>query len=936
MHIGWNEIRVRAARFADEWKDARYEKGDTQSFYNEFFEVFGVRRRRVASYEEPVRLLGARRGFIDLFWKGTLLVEQKSAGRDLAPAKTQALDYFPGLKDSELPRYILLSDFQTFELYDLDEGAPPLKFKLKEFPRHVNTFGFMLGIQTRQFRDHDPASIDAANLMGKLHDALEATGYRGHALERLLVRLLFCLFAEHTGIFEPGDFAALIQDRTREDGSDLGLWLNHLFEVLNTPREQRQSTLDPDLARFDYINGRLFEEHLPAAIFDTNMRNLLLEACDFRWSEISAAIFGSLFQFVMNPVERRKQGAHYTSERDILKVIEPLFLDELRAELARCKALQRGREAALHRLQDKIAGLRLFDPACGCGNFLVIAYRELRLLELEILKSLFPDRRQGWLDVASLSHVNVDQFFGIELDEFATLIAEVALWLTDHIANNQLSEEFGESYVRIPLKTSPSIRCGDALEMDWTEVLSPSDCSFVFGNPPFGGAKYQSTFQRAQVRRIANLGRSGGTLDFVTAWFFKAGEFVQRGGNALIGFVATNSITQGEQVAQLWPSLFGRYQLEISFAHRTFAWESEARGAAHVHVVIIGLAPRSRQPNFKRLFSYSDPYANPHETRHPALSAYLLDASGLADPHVVVTERNRPLADVPAIESGTQPIDNSHLIFNADERAVFLRQEPKARRFMRPFWGTTEFLSGAGRWILALQNATPAQLRAMPRVRNRLALVKKFRKASKRAQTLRIADFPTRFNVESIPTADYLAIPEVSSENREYIPIGWLSPPTIPSNLLRIIEGADLWHFGIITSRMHMAWARLIGGRLESRLRYSSGINYNCFVWPEANATQRSRISNLAQRVLDARTQAGSVSYEDMYDPIAMTPNLRRAHRNLDVAVDRLYRQSGFQSDADRVTFLLALYERAVAPLQVAARPARRRGREQAPQAEAP
>jgi hypothetical protein len=934
MHIGWNEVRIRAAHFAAEWRDAHYEKGETQSFYNEFFEVFGVRRRRVASYEEPVRLLGNRRGFIDLFWKGTLLVEQKSAGRDLAPAKAQALDYFPGLTDAELPRYILLSDFQSFELYDLDLGGEPLKFALADFPAHVEAFGFIQGIQPRSFREQDPASIEASALMGELHDLLKASGYSGHALERLLVRILFCLFAEHTGIFEPGDFVSLIQDRTREDGSDLGMWLNQLFEVLNQPHATRQRNIDPDLSRFDYINGRLFEERLPAAIFDSEMRQLLLRACEFRWGEISAAIFGSLFQFVMNARQRREQGAHYTSERDILKVIEPLLLDELRSEFERCKNLQRGRDNALHALQDRMASMRFLDPACGCGNFLVIAYRELRLLELDILKTLFPDRRQRRLDVSSLSHINVDQFYGVEIDEFATLIAEVALWLTDHIANNQLSLEFGDVYARIPLTASPTIRCGDALELDWTQVIRPEDCTYLLGNPPFRGSKQQSTLQREQVRRLANLGGAGGTLDYVCAWFLKAGEFVQRGGRqASIGFVATNSVTQGEQVAQLWPNIFHRYQLDILFAHRTFAWESEARGAAHVHVVIIGLIPRERQPNSKRLFSYSDPYSNPHETNHPAISAYLLDASGLADRHLVVRERNNPLSAAPAIESGTQPIDDSNLIFSAEERAAFLAEEPQAEQFMRPFWGTTEFLGGIERWILALQKASPAQLRAMPRVRERLDLVRQFRRKSRRQQTLRIADFPTQFNVETIPTGPFLAIPEVSSENREYIPIGWLNPPIIPSNLLRVIEGANLWHFGIITSRMHMAWARLVGGRLESRLRYSSGINYNCFVWPDATDPQKARISNLAQAILDARVQAGAIRYDDMYDPLAMRPELRRAHRNLDTAVDRLYRPAGFQTDAERVTFLLARYEGATAPLQAVARPARRRRAQDQPEA---
>jgi hypothetical protein len=432
MRLSWNEIRVRAASFAAEWRTAHYEKGETQSFYNEFFEIFGVRRRRVATFEEPVKLLGAKRGFIDLFWKDVLLVEQKSSGRSLVPAKAQALDYFPGLKEAELPRYILLSDFQTFELYDLDEGTPPVRFNLSELPQNVEALGFIIGVQKRTFRDQDPVNIEASELMGKLHDALKASGYEGHDLERLLVRLLFCLFADDTGIFEPRDiFETLIRERTSEDGSDTGPWLSNLFDVLNTPEDRRQRALDEDLKQFSYINGDLFAERLPIPAFDAAMRNRLIEACEFSWDAISPAIFGSLFQSVMNRRERRAQGAHYTTEKNILKVIEPLFLDELRAEFERLRVRRdNGRAAALRAFQDTLASLRFFDPACGCGNFLIIAYRELRTLETEVLKELNP-RGQRELDVSTLSKLDVSQFYGIEIGEFPARIAEVALWMMD-------------------------------------------------------------------------------------------------------------------------------------------------------------------------------------------------------------------------------------------------------------------------------------------------------------------------------------------------------------------------------------------------------------------------------------------------------------------------------------------------------------------------
>ena len=597
MRLSWNEVRTRAAAFSEEWHDASYEKGETQSFYNEFFQIFGVRRRNVARYEEHVTKLNDSQGFIDLFWPGVLIVEQKSAGRDLDSAYEQAGGYFDAIPDNEKPRYILVSDFQHFELRDLDETQTD-SFELKDLPAHVESFGFIMGVQRKTFRDQDPVNIEAAELVGKLHDALDLVGYRGENLERFLVRIVFCLFADDTGIFETRDiFSDFIETRTSKDGSDLGALLAQLFQVLDTPESERTRSLDEDLARFPYINGELFDGPLRIPAFNTSMRRLLLEACNFDWSNISPAIFGALFQSVMDPVERRAKGAHYTTEKNILKVIEPLFMNGLRAEFERLKVRKDSRRVSeLRRFQKKLMDLRFFDPACGCGNFLIIAYRELRQLEMDVIREIRTATvasGQEVLGVELISLVNVDQFYGMELGEFSARIAETALWMMDHIMNNRLSLEFGESYTRIPLITSPTIIAGDALETDWEVLLPREKCSFVFGNPPFAGAKFQSAEQREQVRRIASLGRSGGTLDFVTAWLIKAGEYVQTS-NARIGFVSTNSITQGEQVAQLWPILFERFKLEIAFAHRTFAWGSDARGKAHVHVVIIGLDRRAR------------------------------------------------------------------------------------------------------------------------------------------------------------------------------------------------------------------------------------------------------------------------------------------------------------------------------------------------------
>lgn len=934
MRLSWNEIRVRAATFSREWAGQGYEKGQTQLFYRDLFEVFGMPVRRVAAFEEPVKNLGDKRGFIDLFWKGVLLVEQKSAGLSLVKAKKQALDYFPGLKDVDLPRYVLLSDFQTFELYDLDE-AEDVSFSLADLPKHVEKLGFILGVQKRTFKDQDPVNIEASELVGTLHDALEESGYTGHDLEQFLVRIVFCLFADDTGIFEPRDiFLDLLENRTTVDGADLGGWLVQLFQILDTPEDKRGKKLDTDLARFPYINGELFKDTVRIPDFDSVMRKRLIEACSFDWSRISPAIFGSLFQSVMNSSERRAQGAHYTTEHNILKVCEPLFLDRLRDELESLKARKdTHRRSELAAFQKRLGELRFFDPACGSGNFLVIAYREIRVLELEVIRELREYSRaakeQMLLDATELSVVNVDQFYGIEIGEFAARIAETALWMMDHLLNNMLSLEFGRTYVRIPLKRSPHIAVANALEHDWKSVLTPQMCSYILGNPPFIGHQWRSDEQQADMARVWGTKGQVNRLDYVTCWFRKAADYTTGHSHIEIAFVATNSITQGEQVGILWPVLLkaGR---SIRFAHRTFQWNSEARGKAAVHCVIIGLSYSAAGE--RHIYEYDHVRGEPHLAKVNRINGYLTDGpdyviasrSSAPDGRLKLFQGSKPADGARLKAPGGGYITRSNLILDESQRVALLKREPSAAKWLRPYVGGDELISGEWRWCLWLKNANPSELRSAPAIVERLERVREGRLLSPTKSVREFAKFPTLFTQDRQPDTPYLGIPEVSSETREYIPMVMLEPTVIGSNKLLVMPGADLFYFGILTSAMHMAWMRAVGGRLKSDYSYSPAI-YNSFPWPEITEVQRKQVEALAQEVNDARAKFAKSSLEDLYDGDSMPPLLRKAHLTLDKAVDRLYRKRPFAFERERVEHLLDLYERAAVPLAPTVKRSRKR-----------
>jgi hypothetical protein len=944
MVLSWNEIKARAIEFSKEWENDFNEHAEAKSFMDAFFNVFGVPRRRVATFETNVKKGDGRQGFIDLLWKNTILIEFKSKGKDLDKAHEQAKGYFPGLKDEELPQYILVSDFERFRLYDLEENTT-IEFNLNELVNNVQHFGFIVGYQKKVYKEQDPANIQAAEKMGKIHDRLKEIGYEGHPLEVYLVRLLFCLFAEDTTIFNKQIFQDYIEQRTSVDGSDLAPRLQELFQVLNTPTEKRFRNIDEQLAEFPYVNGRLFEEILPVASFDRNMRQALLDCCLIDWSKISPAIFGSMFQSVMNPIERRNLGAHYTSETNILKLIKPLFLDDLWKEFESIK----DNKNQLPEFHKRLSTLKFLDPACGCGNFLVITYRELRLLELEILRTIYKHGQQ-FLDISDIIWLDVDMMYGIEYEEFPARIAEVAMWLMDHQMNMQISNEFGQYFARLPLKKAAKIVIGNALQIDWRSLIKneyieitannttvilnepeneyttvniktnnltiiderpstngkiqiKSSFDYILGNPPFVGKSNQSADQKADMEKIFAGYKGTGVLDYVTAWYLKAAQLIQNT-RTKVAFVSTNSISQGEQVGILWNILFNQFKIKIHFAHQTFSWRNEAKGNAAVHVVIIGFA--NYDTNNKSIFEYEDIKGGPHEIKVKNINPYLVEGKD-----IVVLKHTVTICNVPEISFGSMPNDGGNFIFTDEEKIDFINQGPESERFFKPLISAYEFLNGQKRWCLWLKNENPKEIKDNKLVCDRVENIRKLRSESNRQTTKKLADFPTLFGEDRQPNSNYVLIPRHSSENRKYIPLGFFDENSIVSDSCLFIKGAKLYHFGNLMSKMHMTWVKYTCGRIKSDYRYSNEMVYNNYPWPEnPTAKQIAAIEEKAQQVLDVRADFSNSSLAELYDPLTMPPALVKAHNELDKAVDLAYRPQPFTGEANRMVYLFELYEK--------------------------
>jgi hypothetical protein len=914
MSLTWKQIESNAVRFASEWADARYEKGETQSFYNELFGVFGVARRSVARYEEHVRLLGGGGGFVDLLWPGVLIVEQKSRGRDLGNATKQVGEYFDALPDGKKPRFQLVCDFQTFRLLDRDTRET-IEFPLAELPRHVRSFSFLLGKQNPKNRVPEQLNLDAVKYIVAIHDDLVESGYPARDMEALLTRLVYCLFADNAGVFQPrGRFADLIESRAESKG-DLGQLLSMVFQVLGQPAASRQRNLAEELVDLPYLNGGIFERAIAIPSFSRFAEEQIVAACQFDWSSISPAIFGSLYQSVLDPDERRNIGAYSASEANIRKVLDSLFLNELESQLSELRGPVPRRKERLEAFRDRLQRIRCFDPACGCGNFLAVAYRELRRVELAVMTELnrlgalvTPEARTPW--------VSLRQFLGIERRDYSARIAEVALWISDQLANNEASNALGIDFSRIPLTDGPEIVVGDALALDWIGLVAPSSEVFLFGNPPYKGTKQQTVAERELIRSLAALPGTGGTLDYVCGWIIKACEYAKAG--ACVGLVSVNSIVQGEQAGQLWPIVFHRFGLAIVFAHQPFKWFADTAHSSNVHVVIIGLGRADSPQAHRRLFVYSDPASCAAVLKCAAISPYLIPGDRLDDAETVVQEEPVPINGLSRLRTGTKPIDGGYYILTEAEREALVNAEPAAAGFIHPFIGGDEFIYGSSRYLLVLEKATPKQLRDMPAVHELVQRVSLYRSAkivrkngSKKLKSPTdpaLVGNPLRFHIRAFPKAPFLVIPEVSSERRRYVPIGWLRPPAIPSNLVKFIEGVSLADFALLTSSMHMAWLRTVGGRLEGRLRYSIGVVYNNFPLPKSR--NDARLSAAGQAVLDVRDRLHAVgcSLADMYDTEVMPSDLQKAHRLVDDEVDRQYLGHPAWDDEVRVVHLLNAY----------------------------
>ena len=911
------ERRAAAARFAVNWKGRGEEKQETQRFWIELLtKVFGVDGSTAISFEVPVKL--DHTSFIDGYIESTrVLIEQK--GRDIDLRKgykqsdgsmltpyQQARRYAGYLPHDQNPRWIIVCNFQEFQIHDMNRpNDEPEVLKLVDLEKEFHRLQFLVDTGSEHIKKEMEISLQAGELVGVLYDAL-LKQYKDpgdpetlKSLNKLCVRLVFCLYAEDAGIF--GGKSMFHDYLERHRAEDRRALIN-LFRVLDQDTPQRDKYLDDDLAAFPYVNGGLFaDEDIEIPRLGDEVIDLILHrgSEDFDWSEISPTIFGAVFESTLNPETRRSGGMHYTSIENIHKLIDPLFLDRLKAEFAEIEAIavERTRKAKLEAFQRKLAGLKFLDPACGSGNFLTETYISLRRLENETISLLH--KGQIMLDMGNPIQVSIGQFYGIEINDFAVTVAKTALWIAESQMMKETEDVVHMTLDFLPLKSYANIAEGNALRIEWTDVIPRHELDYIMGNPPFVGARMMAAEQKDDVNAIFPGWKNAGNLDYVSCWYKKAADLMA-GTSIRAALVSTNSVTQGEAVANLWKPLF-ESGVHIDFAHRTFRWDSEAKIKAHVHCVIVGF---STAPNAAPKTLFTSERAQVVQN----INGYLLDAD-----NVFVESRSKPLCNVPEIGIGNKPIDGGNYLFTKEEMDEFLKIEPAAVKWFKPWYGSQEFINRCPRYCLWLGDCPPNELRKMPECMKRVEAVRQLRLASKSAGTVKLADTPTRFHVENMPKGTYIVVPEVSSERRRYVPMGFMTPDILCSNLVKIIPNATLYHFGVLTSNVHMAWMRAVCGRLKSDYRYSKDVVYNNFPWPTPTDAQKAKIEQTSQAILDARTFYPDASLADLYDETTMPPELRKAHQQNDKAVMMAYGFWGkLNSEPACVSELMKMYQQIV------------------------
>jgi hypothetical protein len=901
-------VLAKAGAFVRKYEGITVERAESQSFWNDLLGVFAIDRRAVGVEFERVtkRSDTGGTGRIDVLWPGVLLAEHKSAGRDFSAALAQADSY--ELSEAEQPRLTIVCDFARFLVRDNHTGRST-EFGLSELPDRLGWFGPLLHNELTELSPQRPVDIKAAEAMAELHDELRAAGYAGHELRVLMTRLLFCFFADDARIWAHGKLDAYLRSAPP---SLAGAALGQLFEILNTPPAQRSSMLDERLSAFPYVNGGLFAERISITMMSPELvESLITTSEEVDWSQVSPAVFGAMFQGVMAAHERHDLGAHYTSEENILRLIEPLFLDELYQAVEDATTVP-----ALERVWQRLSELRFLDPAAGCGNFLVVSYRELRRVERHLMDKLrrlvLVDHRyhgkypwaigQRFLDNSAATRLRVGQFYGIEIDEWPAQIAQVAMWLTDHLANMELEDQFGGHQTRLPLVDTPHITVGNALRLDWHTVVGSDRADFVFGNPPFLGTNLQSPEQKQDTVLVWGKTRGSGSLDYVCNWFRRAAEYID-GTATRIAFVTTNSITQGEQPPVLWGYLSG-CDLHIDFAHRSFNWSNEARGNAAVHVVITGFS-QGNKPGKKPLWEYPNINGPGVKSEVSSINAYLAGAAEL-----LITNRRTPIAaNMQPMLFGSMANDGGHLIVSPEEAVEIAEKDPVAAKYLRPFIGASELIQGRSRYCLWLVGAQPQDLRTSATLAARVKEVQRVRSSSTRATTRDLATTPALFGEIRQPTAQYLAVPRVSSSSRHYVPMSLIDPNVIASDALLTISDANLITFGVLSSRAFGVWNATVSGRLKSDYRVSAEVTYNNFPWPSVADDQRAAVMAAAQRVLDVRGSHPTATLSDLYDPLAMPSDLVKAHRDLDRLVLGLFSLKSSATAEEVLAALFARYE---------------------------